>query len=134
MQYLVGFFRPEVLFNVRPDPIEILGFKILVSIFSLCIVAGIAATYFIQVKKFDVYYIYGLRKIRIIFFTMGALGFLYALFAHEGAFILSARIWFILWVVATILWSTQSLWYFVKDVPRLQEERKKKRIFEKYLP
>ncbi len=134
MQYLVSFFRPEVLFNVRPDPIEALGFKILITIFSLCVIAGIAATYHIKVKKFDVYYIYGLRKIRVIFFTMGVLGFLYTLFAHEGALILSARIWFIVWVVTAILWSMQSLWYFAKDVPRLQEERKKKKIFEKYLP
>ncbi len=134
MQYLVSFFRPEVLFNLRPDPIESAGLKILIVIFSLCIIACIAATYFIRVKKLNVYYIYGLRKMRIIFFTMGIFGFLYALFVHEGALILSARIWFILWVVATILWSIQSLLYFVKDVPRLQEERKKKKIFEKYLP
>lgn len=134
MQYLVSFFRPEVLFNVRPDPIEALGFKILITLFSLCIIAGIAATYFIRVKKLDAYHIYGLRKIRIIFLTMGILGFLYALFAHEGALILSARIWFILWLIIAILWCTQLLLYFVKDVPRLLEERKKKKIFEKYLP
>lgn len=133
INYIISFFRPSLLFQMNPAPLEGLGLNILLVLFSLNIIAGVATIYVVRQKKFDSYINSGMKKIRTLFFTMGFFGFLYTFFAYEGAVILSARIWLLVWVASVIIWTYFIIIYFMKHVPRLKMESVKKRNFSKYL-
>lgn len=134
LEYILSFFRSELLFNIRPTPVDSTGLMILISIFGAALIFGVIAEFLIRKKKFDEYLKKGFRKIANVLVTMSILGFVYTFFAYEGATILGARFWILLWAIAFVAWIFVPLKYCLREAPRLRAEREKKINFEKYLP
>lgn len=133
IEYIVNFFRPNVLFQMYPSPFEGRGLQILLLIFSLFFLLGLSLVYIIQSRRYDTIVNKGLKKIRTLFFIMSIMGYMYTFFAYEGAPFLSARIWFLIWFIITLVWLFFCLRYFRRELPKFREDLRKKRIYEKYL-
>ena len=134
LNYIISFFRPGLLFNMRPSSLEGTGLYILLGLFGAIFVLGILAAIFLRKYHGDKLIIRGLKKIESAFITIGILGLAYTWTAYEGVAVLSARIWFLVLVAGLIIWLFFPLWYLVAKMPRIREEIKRKKEFEKYLP
>lgn len=134
IEYIISFFRPNLLFQMYPSPLEGRGLQILLFIFSLFFLLGLSLIYIIQSRHCDIIVNKGLKKIRTFFFIMSIVGYIYTFFAYEGAPFLSARIWFLMWFIITLVWLFFCLQYFKRELPKFREYLEKKRIHEKYLP
>ena len=134
MNYIVSFFRTEVLFNLRPAPLAGLGLKILVSGYGALIVLALVTGSVAKRRVADVSYNKGIKKIRNIFWTVGILGLVYTFFAYEGAVFLSARFWVVVLLAIMLVWFIFPLKYLLREIPVMKAEAQRKREVEKYLP
>lgn len=75
-----------------------------------------------------------LSKAESMLLTMGFAGIAWVFFAYEGLPILSARFWFLVWIVAFVLWGYLLLRYTLVDLPPQVASLKQKERFSKYLP
>lgn len=131
-QYVVRYFYPGILFNMQPGSLEGLGLYILMVTFGVILMLGIITGFL--TKSNDKVLARGLKKIKNAFLTMGIIGYVYIFFASQGAKILSARFWFPLLLVILLFWLSYPVRYIVFKLPKLREEIKKRKEFEKYLP
>lgn len=133
INYFISFFRPELLFNFRPGPLEGIGLKISLTLSIVLLIAAIGISFYIK-KSQDRLLKKGLKKFSIILYTIGALILLYSWVAYEGAPFLSARLWFLLLIAGLAVWLILPIKFFVQEVPKLREDIKNRREYEKYLP
>ncbi|MBI4268556.1 hypothetical protein HY627_01855 [Candidatus Uhrbacteria bacterium] len=75
-----------------------------------------------------------MAKAESMLLTMGFAGIAWVFFAYEGLPILSARFWFLVWVVAFVLWGYLLLRYALVELPPQISAIKQKERFSKYLP
>ena len=133
-QYIIRYFYPEILFNMQPGSLECLVLKILIVTFCIIIVLGIIAGFLTKAKTNDKMLARGLKRVKNAFLTIGIIGYVYIFFANQGAKILSARFWFPLLLVILLFWLSYPIRYIIFKLPKLREEIKKRKEFEKYLP
>ena len=134
LNYITSFFRPGLLFNLAPSSLEGLGLNIVLIVFGVIIILGIVTRIFLQSKKGDKVLARGLKRIKNALYTMGILGFIYAFFSYQGARLLSARFWFPLLLLILAFWLYFPIKYIMVEVPKLREDIKNRKEFERYLP
>jgi len=132
--YIVSYFRPGLLFNLAPASLEGLGLNIVLIVFGVIAVFGIILQIFAQSRKGDKVLSRGIKRVKNAFYTIGILGFIYAFFAYQGARLLSARFWFPLLLLILVFWIYFPIKYIMVEVPRLREDIKNRKEFERYLP
>lgn len=131
INYLVYFFNPSHLFSLRPPAMQLRVIIILAVIFGVFVVLGIIFNF---LKTKDSLRIKGYKRLFYLFLTMGVLGYVYLFFAWQGAALLSARFWLLIWLIATLVWLGFILKYLVIEAPKKRKEIDRKRDFEKYIP
>lgn len=132
--YIINFFRPELLFNMRPGTLEGTGLHILLWFFSIMILLGAITSFIMHAKKEDKILTRAIKKFRMLFFTMGVIGFIYTFFAYEGATFLGARFWVIILALTFLFWIFFPIKYVMIEVPKIKEDVRNRKEFEKYLP
>lgn len=133
IDYLKYFLNPGHFLSVRPNPMESRAIIILAVIFSLLLISGVASK-IVQKKIKDKLKIKGLRRLANIFLIMGVIGFVYLFFAWQGAVLLAARFWLVIWLASFLVWLFFGLKYLFSEAPKIREEIDRKRNFEKYIP
>ncbi len=129
-----NFFKPGVLFNLRPEPLVGQNLQILLYFFGAVLVAAFVLGYVAANRVQDKYVRKALKKIRARLGVMGAVGFIYLFFAYEGAVFLAARFWLVVWGIATLLLLFFPVKYIFKEVPFIHAEENRRKNLEKYLP
>lgn len=133
-RYIISYFRPGLLFNLQPSSLEGLGLEIVLIIFGVIILLGIVMGILIHAKKNDKVLTRGLKKIKNALLIVGVLGYMYAFFASQGARLLSARFWFPSLLAILIIWLFFPIKYIIFELPKIREDIKNRKEFEKYLP
>lgn len=132
LEYLKYFFNLSHLFSLQPKAMKPRALIILAVVFGVFVVAGLLCK--ISAKKIDALKAKGFNRLFHLLFTMGLLGGLYLFFAWQGAALLSARFWLIIWLLVTLVWIFFIIKYLVLEVPAKRREIDQRRRFEKYLP
>lgn len=75
-----------------------------------------------------------MSKAESMLLTMGFAGVAWVFFAYQGLPILSARFWFLVWIVSFILWAYTLMHYALVALPEEIKKIKEKERFNRYLP
>lgn len=112
------------------DPATI-GFAIF---FALFFVASAALSMMARKKKIaqDPADVKVLGKIHTLLLTMGGIGYLLLFFSYQAVTLLSMRFLYLLWSLGLAIWAYLIWQYVATEVPRIKDEREKKRQLEKY--
>ncbi len=133
IDYLKYFFNLSHIFSIRPLPMENRAIIILAVFFGLLLICGVIAK-ILSKKTKDGLKVKGLRRLVNLFLTMGIIGFVYLFFAWQGAALLSARFWLLIWFFSLLVWLFYALKYLFFEVPKIRKEIDRKRDFERYIP
>jgi len=66
--------------------------------------------------------------------TIGLLGFVWLFFRQERAAFIAWRFWVLIFLIIAVWWLVKLVVYLIKRVPKIQEEKLRREIAEKYLP
>lgn len=66
--------------------------------------------------------------------TIGLLGFVLLFFRQERAAFIAWRFWVLIFLIIAVWWLVKLVVYLIKRVPKIQEEKLRREIAEKYLP
>lgn len=130
----MNLFSLKFWFALQPVPLLPLYEFILLGIFSFLVVFAIVLRIVFLRKKSDPLLAKRLKHLRQMFLVMGVIGLAFLFFTYERAFILGARFWYLLWAVVFLVWLVFILRDLFKKMPHEKEEKRRKEIFEKYLP
>lgn len=102
--------------------------------FIVLIGISIALSYYIKGSKKDLdhYSVELIKKFQDMLATMGAIGVLLAFLMYEGAYIMSTRLWLLLWALGVIVWLIPIYRYYA-SIAEKREQKKRKQKFNKYL-
>lgn len=131
---LIDIISPRFWFSLNPGPMSYKFQLALTWLFGLALILAIIFRILIIVQKKDLLIIKFWRKLFRLFLVMGLIGFVLLFFFYEGVPILGARFWFLLWILAFIVWLVFALIFLIVKVPRIKKETEEKKQFEKYLP
>lgn len=73
-------------------------------------------------------------KISTLFLTMGLAGIVLFFFSFESVQLFGARLWYPLWVIATLIWVFFVLRFIKRDVPKMREMALQRQTRDQYLP
>jgi predicted membrane channel-forming protein YqfA (hemolysin III family) len=122
-------------FWLNPGPPSLSGtylYSILLAL-GLVLVAYIIIRLYLA-KKNHTEYKKLLNKIGHLSITIVIIGYIWTFFANQGIPYLSMRIWILFLAIGAAVWSLFIIKYFLKDLPKEREEKRKKKQFAKYLP
>lgn len=130
------FFSLLYWFSLEPQVVSLRGTIILTSFFSFFIVLKILGKmiYLRYKKDLSAPEKHLLAKIESMLLTMGFAGLAWTFFAYEALPLLSARFWFLVWVVSFVIWGYLILRYALVQFPIQLAALKEKERFSKYLP
>lgn len=69
-----------------------------------------------------------------LFLSLGLVGFLWLFFLYEEAYLLGARFWLLIIILAHLIWLGRIFLYLTLILPKEKEEAKNKKVFRQYLP
>lgn len=122
------FDRPVLPFNAN----------ILWLIFIICllaIAAGIVSTYLRRKKlKNNKLALKTWKKLGQWLYSFGVVGLILIFFKQQMTPYLGMRFWFVLWLLAWLIWLIFIVKYIVIEIPIIKREQIKKQELEKYLP
>lgn len=73
------------------------------------------------------------RKLMDMLVTMGGIGIILTFFYYEGAYIMSAKFWLGVWLIALLGWLIPIIKYY-RSIAAKRDQRQKMKKFKKYLP
>lgn len=120
--------------NLAPDPLMPQSVRILELLFCALIFLGVVAKIIASVKKSDYIFALGVKKFAPPFFVMGLLGLLLLLLDFERVSFLSARFWYVVWVLGALVWMIFIIKSLARDLPARQRAIEERRKLQKWLP
>lgn len=102
--------------------------------FSVIVAIGLIATICSFIKKFKKPFRSLFSKLSGWGWTMGLLGLVLLFFSVEQIAFISARMFYLFWLVLAVYWLYTIIRYAIKDIPRVIEQQKEKVEANKYLP
>lgn len=69
-----------------------------------------------------------------LFLSFGLAGFAWLFFLYEEAYLLGARFWLLIIILAHCIWLARIILYSTLRLPKEKEEMEKKKAYRKYLP
>jgi ACR3 family arsenite efflux pump ArsB len=121
-------------FSLFPESLGPVFERIFFLLFGLMIVLGAVVRIVARHRKDDKYVIRTFKKIGQMLLVMGLLGLLWFFFTFEEIYLLGARFWLLIWVIAAGYW-TFTIWRYVKKtIPAERAATQNKADFNKYLP
>ena len=134
VSFLKQFLNFKYLFSLRPLAVDFSVLKILLTVFGILVILAVVFKTLAFKYKNDWLVKRGWEKMFALFLTMGLTGLVYTFFLYEGAALVSARFWLVIWIIVLLTWLFYNLFYLLIQVPRRKREIAKKRNFEKYFP
>jgi LPXTG-motif cell wall-anchored protein len=117
-------------FDLSPEPFISIANTIIIAFLGLLLIGGILFL-ILQKKNKSFKVLFG--KLNNFCFINLIIGVLLFFFSWEEAYFLSARFWYMLWIIIMIVWLLE-----IKkksgQISDLRDKRKKRQEFEKYLP
>ncbi|MBU0646531.1 hypothetical protein KJ611_03635 [Patescibacteria group bacterium] len=74
------------------------------------------------------------RRLASLLATMGVLGMILGFMSFENIRFLGGRFWYLIWLVATVIWIFLIVKYIKKQVPMMQARQKEREEKLKYIP
>lgn len=122
-------------FNRRPPALEPFFEQFFFYFFGALVVLALIITVVVKKKKKeDPLIARGFQKISSWCLTMGIFGLMIFFFAFERLPVLSMRIWFLVWLIAAIVWAAFIAKFFIKKIPAEKKKIKEQDNLAKYLP
>jgi hypothetical protein len=127
-----NFLSLNFWFNLRPEAFTPGSFKIILGIILLLIflsvVSGIGKKRWSKSLYFSFW-----NSLYYFFLTNAIIGLLLTFFNYEMVPFLSARFWFLLWVIGMIIWLIFVSRIIIK-IPQKKALLEKEKEFKKYIP
>ncbi|MBI2484085.1 hypothetical protein HYV71_02785 [Candidatus Uhrbacteria bacterium] len=128
------FFDIQYWFTLNPGFLSIpatIGFAVF---FGLCISASLGLTLMARKRKIasnpaDKVV---LAKTNTLLISMGIIGYCLLFFSYQAIPIFSMRFLYLVWGLGFAIWAYVIWHYAATEVPRIKDEREKKRQLEKY--
>ncbi len=117
-------------FDLSPEPFMSTANTIIILFLGLLLLGGIL--FIILKKKNKLYKVLFERLYNFCFINL-IIGALLFFFSWEEAYFLSARFWYMLWIIIMVVWLLE-LKKKSGKISDLRDKRKKRQEFEKYLP
>lgn len=128
------FFDLQYWFTLNPGFLSdtaTIGFAIF---FGLFFVAFVCLSMMVRKKKIaaDPEDRNIIARVNTLLLTMGIIGYLLLFFSYQAITLLSVRFFYLIWGLGVAIWA-YLIWHFaVTEVPRLKDEKEKKKQLEKY--
>jgi len=103
-------------------------------LFAVFCVAGIIIKIAQKIRKIESIEAKLLHKYFVCFLTMGFVGLVIVGLRYETVYILSSRIWLLIWLLGFLIWLGFIIKYQYKVVPQAKKQLEQKKLFAKYLP
>ena len=133
LNYIKPLLTLSFWFKMTPDPLLPFFQMAFLIFFGALIAAGIIAGQIYKKKKDSFVLRFTAKYLKSWLFTAGSTGALLLFFSYERAIFLSARFWYIIWLLSLGIW----LFFIIKKIkvlPQKEGALRKKAQFEKYLP
>ena len=122
-------------FDRRPPIMEEFFSQLFFYTFGALVVLALIITVIVKKKKKeDPWVAKGFQKISSWCLTMGIFGLVIFFFSYERIPLLSMRIWFVVWLIAAIVWLVFIIKFFIKVIPREKAKIKEQEKKKQYLP
>ncbi len=133
MNYIKPLLTLSFWFKTVGEPFLPVFYYVFLVFFTALLVAGIFGG--MLYKKQKDYYVlrFAVKYLKNWFIWSGIAGYLWLFFTYERAAVLSSRFWILVWLLSFGAW----LFFIVKKIknlPKKEEESKRKAQFDKYLP
>lgn len=130
---MFALFQPSFWFTTNPPMlVGWIGTAVFV-FFLLCFVFGMVSRILLD-RTEDRYVKLAGRHITRAFTTMGILGLILFFFSFERIPFLGARLWYPLWLIASVLWGLWIVRFVKKRIPTLREKEKAQQMNNRYFP
>jgi len=131
---ITKIFDLNYIFLTNPAPLHPLQRGIAIVVFGGLIIVAIAFVFRAHRKDIDNVAKRVATKISTFAFTTGLIGLVLFLLRQTRVYFFSRRFFFLLWLVALIIWLVFLLKYIFKKAPEARQTLTERQEFEKYLP
>ncbi|PJA47213.1 hypothetical protein CO172_02630 [Candidatus Uhrbacteria bacterium CG_4_9_14_3_um_filter_36_7] len=127
--------KPSYWFNLQPEMMNNRVVQVFLTFFIfLFLLAMVVRMVARKHKVKDRYILKGFRQLSNGFFTMSVIGLFLVFFSYEAIPFFSARFWYLLWVIAMIIWLFFVWRYMFKTAAQKRLRSQEQKNQEKYLP
>lgn len=127
-----NFLTLNFWFNLRPGAFLGSSLKIILGLVFLLIVLALAAGIAKKTQAKNLYAILW-NNLYLFFLSNAIIGLILTFFNYEMVPFLSARFWFLLWVISMIVWLVFVCKIIVR-IPRRKARLEREKEFKKYIP
>lgn len=121
--------------TVAPGLVSVKFLIILAVIFGGVFVFGVVSRFLARYYQKKKSYLAGIYfKLSTLSLTMGVFGLMYYFFIYENIYLLSARFWFLIWLIGLVWWLLFLVKFYYVKLPAEKKTLSEREIFEKYLP
>jgi hypothetical protein len=128
------FLQPTYWLTLQPPDVAGLVGNIALWMFVGFLVLGVISRMVIDRRAYDRYKRDVGSRMSTLLTTMGILGMLLYFFSFEGIQLFGARIWYPVWIIATVLWFLLLVRYVKCEIPAQRDREMALRERSKYLP
>lgn len=122
-------------FKLNPGPMSEIFLKFFTAVFicALLLMVVFKILYLLKSKKDKIEATF-YKKFYHLWLASSLTGFLILFFFYEEAYFLSARFWFLAWLIMIVIWLFFIIKYKLKVIPERKAQAEEKRRIKKYLP
>lgn len=121
-------------FSLFTDPMSKMFFWLVAVIYFIVLLVAVwAGRKTIILADQDKFLKIGYQKIASFGYSFSLVGFLLLFFRQQQIQIFGARIWAWAWWLICLIWAIMIVRFFMTELPRMKEERRRKQEFRKYL-
>jgi phosphatidylglycerophosphate synthase len=121
-------------FNLHSSGLSSIYERLFFILFAVFIICGSVCRIMARNKKGDRFAIMSYKMTAKMFMTLGILGILWFFCAYEQVYFFGARFWFLVFVLAVIIWVVRIVWFVKVKIPILKTQGSAKQETNKYLP
>lgn len=129
-----SFLQPSYWFSMTPPEVGGLLGNIVFGVFVVVLILGIIGRIVVDRRGDDRYRKEIGSRISSLFITMGLLGVVLFFFSFEEIQLFGARFWYLIWVIAVLVWTFFIVRFVKRDIPEKRTREIALREQAKYLP
>lgn len=132
--YLSSLLTASYWFSLYTDPMSKMFFWLVIAVYFIVLLAAVwAGRKTITLGEQDKFLKLGWQKIATFGYSFGLVGLLLLFFRQQQIQIFGARLWSWTWWIIGLVWAIMIIKFFMTELPRMREERRRKQEFHKYL-
>lgn len=129
-----SFFQPTYWLTLQPPEVDGLAGNVLFGVFVAFLVLGIIGRIVVERRGDDQYKKEIGNRISSLLITMGIIGVILYFFSFEEVQLFGARFWYLLWIIAVLVWGFFLVRFVRRDIPAKREREETLKAQAKYLP